>query len=79
MYQNWIFTLTDDSDYLRREMLIGALFSGKPQLLWPCPKHLRLPEDLFSLTWSHYKIARKQQRDSFSNVLRETTYCELLK
>ena len=82
LHQFWIVSSNmTGADLIRRELLAGWIFSGKPQLFWPCisRKYIPLPGDIFSVTWTIHKFYRSQIcLEGYTDVMRPDL-CSLLK
>ncbi|MFN2427235.1 MAG: hypothetical protein ABR587_12400, partial [Candidatus Binatia bacterium] len=77
-HQEWMFNeLGDDSD-LRRELGTSWLLSGTMRPLWTPARPVRLPGDVFTLTWTYLELRREQKLEMHRDLLREYTPCAFL-
>jgi hypothetical protein len=77
LYQQWAPTFTKDS--LKRELLMGWLYTGQLIYAWGCPTEVTLPGDLFTLTWTVIKLIRKQSCSQMEELQRTSSPCALLR
>jgi hypothetical protein len=74
--QDWLFRDIGDPITIEREMLMSFLYTGRPQMIWSCPQiEIEMPGDLFSLTWTSYRLRRKQQCEILKDYIERPDLC----
>ena len=76
LHQSWVLPPHTDQEAVQRELFLGNLFSGKTQLLWPCPEVVSEPGDLFYLTWTYQKLHRLSQCLRFRDLIASYSACD---
>lgn len=76
LHQSWYTPRERGTDGVQRELLLGWLFSGRVQMVLPCPTSIAQPGDLIFGTWTAYLLNRKRFCEALE---RERSVCQLLK
>jgi len=79
LYQDWGYTEMSSDNDIRREFATGLYFSGAARLLYPCEAEIRLPGDLFYLTWTYYSLRRRQKCADFAELISTFDSCQAIR
>lgn len=82
LHSEWsVVAKKDWEESLQRELLLGWIYSGKMQFLWPCNEKMEIPMpgDIFWLTWTYMQLRRAQQCSIYHDLPSKVSLCQLLK
>lgn len=76
--QDWQYQPPELTDVVFREFASSWYYSGSLNFLWPCPTEIKLPGDIFVLTWTALLIHRQQQCALTKEIVSTLNPCKVL-